>query len=99
MANALKAGGLGAESHVGIPPEFANSMAKAMEDALNALLSSEGKPTVSTENTAEVRDRRIMFLAIARGVVEHLEANEDAFTVRRDDDSLIGNHNVRISKT
>ena len=98
MGDKLKAGGLGAESHVGIPPEFAGSMAKAMEDALNSLLAAEGKPTVPTDNTAEVRDRRIMFLAIARGVVDHLVANEDAFTIRRDDDTVRPEHNVRIAK-
>lgn len=99
MGNELKAGGLGDESDVGIPPEFADSMAKAMEDALNSLLSAEGKPTVPTENTAEVRDRRIMFLAIARGVVDHLVTNEGAFTIRNDDEDELFQHNVRIANS
>ena len=77
MGNKLKPGGLGSAAAVGTPGEFANSMAKAMEDALNALLASEGKPTVPTDNSPETRDRRIMFLAIARGVVDHLVANEE----------------------
>ena len=90
MGTTLKRGGLD-------PDDFANSMAEAMEVALNQLLFDEGKPTVPTDDTEEVRDRRIMFVAIARGIIDHLVANEDAFTIRRhDDDSELLQHNVRI---
>ena len=102
MGNKLKAGGLGTSipdgGGEGIPPEFAGSLAKAMEDALNQLLQEEDKPQVPTENTTETRDRRIMFIAIARGIVEHLTDNEAAFTIHRDDDTLRTNHNVKIAK-
>lgn len=82
MGDELKPGGLGSPSVVGTPSEFANSMAAAMETALNQLLADEGKPQVPTDNSPETRDRRIMFVAIAQGVVEHLVENQDAFKVR-----------------
>ena len=88
MQPTLTAGGLDA---------FSGSMAEAMEDALNELLSDEGKPTVPTDNTPETRDRRIMFVAIARGIVKHLVENQAAFTIRRDDESELDNHNVHIA--
>jgi hypothetical protein len=72
-------------------------MAQEMENALNEVLTNEGKPTVPTDNSAETRDRRIMFVAIARGVVRHLVENEDAFTIRRHDDNTeLSQHNVVI---
>jgi hypothetical protein len=100
MGNQLKAGGLGVKSDTSaVPSAFASSMAKAMEDALNTLLDAEGHPRVPVDNTPESRDRRLMFVAIAQGVVNHLVANEDAFRIRRDDGTVLSNHNVRISKT
>ena len=77
-------------------PDFAGSMAAAMESALNVLLEAEGRPRVPTDNSAETRDRRIMFLAIAQGIVAHLAANEDAFRVVDDDGDQLNNHHVRI---
>jgi hypothetical protein len=76
-------------------------MAEAMEVALNQLLSATGKPTVPTDDSDEVRDRRILFVAIARGVIDHLVDNEDAFTIRRQDDDTVelAEHNVRIEKS
>ena len=53
--------------------EFVNSMAERIEDELDALLSLDGLPTLPTDaNDREVRDRRRLFVAIARGVVGHL---------------------------
>lgn len=60
---ALKAGTL---------TDFDNSMAKAMEDALGVLwLAKTGQPLAS----AAQEDRRLMFIAIAQGVVKHLRDN------------------------
>ena len=60
---ALKAGTLN---------DFDNSMAKAMEDALRALwLEETGQPLSDAAQT----DRRLMFVAIAQGVVKHLKDN------------------------
>lgn len=94
MGTTLKRGGV-------LPAEFAGSMAEAMEVALNQLLSATGKPTVPTDDSDEVRDRRILFVAIARGVIDHLVENEDAFTIRRQDDDTVelAQHNVRIERS
>lgn len=98
MGSILKAGGLGAVGEPGIPGDFAGSMAKAMEDALNELLSDEeGREPVSTENTSETRDRRIMFVAIARGILRHLDANQAAFDVTDNDGDTISDHQVSIA--
>ncbi len=99
MAEFLKAGGLGSASDSGIPADFAGSMAKEIEDALNALLVSEGRDPVSTENTTATRDRRMMFVAIAQGVVNHLVKNNEAFVVRRRTDNTdVNNRRIDILK-
>ena len=54
-----------------------NSMGAAIERQLNHLLP-EALPTT---DSPEARDRRRMFAAIARGVIEHLAANPDALKV------------------
>ena len=53
---------------------FVDSMADEMDKALNALLTTDGLPDAATmdPNDQEVRDRRRLFVAIARGVVDHL---------------------------
>lgn len=61
---------------------FVQSMAEAMENELNALLALDGLKTLSTSNTdKEVRARRRMFIAIARGVVSHLATRPEAFSL------------------
>jgi hypothetical protein len=99
VADVLKAGGLGSKAHVGIPPEFADSMAQQIEQALNDLLVAEGKDPLSTANNTATRDRRMLFVAIARGVVNHLVDNADAFRVEEDDGTPLGNHRIDIEKT
>jgi len=88
----LKPGGLGSPADPAIPPDFANSMAAAIEAALNNLLSSEGNPTVPIDNSPESRDRRVLFLAIAQGVVNHLVQNQDAFRIRNSTGDPVGLH-------
>ena len=44
----------------------------AIERQLNELLDDDGIDQLPTANTQEARDRRRMFAAIARGVIEHL---------------------------
>jgi hypothetical protein len=80
-------------------PDFAGSMAAAMENALNALLLAEGRPQVPTDDSPETRDRRVMFLAIAQGIVAHLVANQDAFRIVDDDGDTLANHHVVIRHT
>ena len=88
MGDKLKPGGQA--------PNFAGSMAAAMEEALNKLLEAEDRPTVPDDDSAETRDRRILFLAIAQGIVSHLVANEDAFVIRNDLGDKLGGHNMDI---
>ncbi|MEJ2541222.1 MAG: hypothetical protein P8188_14850 [Gemmatimonadota bacterium] len=97
MGDRLKAGGLGSKSDTSdVPGAFSDSMAKAMEDALNLLLSAEGRARVPVDNTPESRDRRMMFVAIARGVVNHLVANADAFDVKRNDGTTVADRRITI---
>lgn len=79
MGNKLKPGQLGDASVVGKPAVFANSMAEAIEDELNKLLPAERKFTTN-DNSPDTRDRRMIFVAIARGVVDHLSKNAEALT-------------------
>lgn len=88
MGDKLKPGGQA--------PNFAGSMAEDMEKALNDLLATEGRPTVPVDNSAETRDRRVLFLAIAQGIVNHLVANQDAFVIKDDADVALSNHHVKI---
>jgi hypothetical protein len=61
---------------------WVGSMAAEIEAALDDLLSVDGLPGLKHGTAdAEVRDRRRLFVAIARGVVLHLRKNEDAFSV------------------
>jgi hypothetical protein len=82
---AIKPGGMGSNLDPATkPPEFAGSMAEAMENAFNTLLSNENPPMKTFKvdtNTQEARDRRRMFVAIATGLVAYLKANTGAFEI------------------
>lgn len=52
-------------------------MAAAIERNLGKLLPEGLRP----DDTAEARDRRRLFAAIARGVIEHIAAHPEALTV------------------
>jgi hypothetical protein len=54
-----------------------NSMAAAIERQLNRLLTDP----LPFADSPEAQDRRRMFAAIARGVIEHLAANPDALKI------------------
>jgi len=71
--------------------DFVNSMAKAIEDELNTLLTLDGLPTLPTTpiSDKEIRDRRRLFVAIARGVVRHLRDHNTAIDVVRTDSSTV----------
>lgn len=90
MADPIKPGNLK------LPPledygDFANSMAKAIEDELNNLLILDGLPALPTSpiTDREIRDRRRLFVAIARGVVRHLRDHNDAIDVLRTDGTIV----------
>jgi len=78
----LKPGGLGSPAAQETPQAFRSSMAEEIEKAFNSLLQREGRPTFSDDNTAESRDRRLLFAAIAQGVCEHLQKQQGSFTVK-----------------
>lgn len=57
--------------------DFEDSMAAEIEDALRDVRLEEGlAPPVDDD------DRRMLFVAIARGVIAHLQKNEAAFRIR-----------------
>lgn len=83
MAIKLKPGNISpiAEPWI-IDPRFANSMAEAIEQELDALMAADNLPSLDTDaSKKDVRDRRRLFVAIARGVVRHLDANRGAIKV------------------
>lgn len=64
------------------PPDFANSMADAMDSAFRELLVLEGMtPFDINTNARDARDRRRIFVAIAQGVIRHLKDHGAALTV------------------
>jgi hypothetical protein len=68
--------------YAGSLANFAGSMAEAIEQALDQTLIEAGFPPMPDPSTADKNDlnnRRILFLAIARGVINYLNQNEDAF--------------------
>jgi hypothetical protein len=63
-------------------PAFLDSMASEIESELNTLMISDGLPELSMDaSDRTVRDRRRLFVAIARGVVRHLAQNPDSFVL------------------
>jgi hypothetical protein len=58
-----------------------NTMAAAIERQLNRLLTDALLDPVPFADSPEAQDRRRMFAAIARGVIEHLAANPDALKI------------------
>ena len=67
--------------------DFANSMAAEIETQLDALLTADGLPGLPMDPSQETRDRRRLFVAIARGVVQHLHDHESSIVVRYRDNS------------
>ena len=56
--------------------DMAGSLADEIEDALRATRLEAGLPAPPDDD-----DRRILFIAIGRGVVEHLKQNQAAFAI------------------
>ncbi len=58
------------------------SMALTMEQELDILMQLDDLPPLSTDlSDQSVRDRRRLFVAIARGVVRHLRDNKDSIDI------------------
>ena len=58
---------------------FNDSMAKSIEDALAGLMGP-----LPAAPPAAVKDRRVLFIAIAEGVIRYLKLKEAAFAVTVD---------------
>jgi len=71
MSTELKPGAMGSPDDDTTPDVFTGSMASAIEEEFNKLLQAEGLPTLPLDNSRESRDRRRLFVAIARGVLRH----------------------------
>jgi hypothetical protein len=73
MAEQLKPGSLS---------QFDNSMAAEIENELNTMMITDGLPPMIMDASEQtVRDRRRLFVAIARGVVRHLQDRKAAIQV------------------
>jgi hypothetical protein len=57
---------------------FEDSMADEIEKAYSAVLAENGKAPLPT---ADSLDRRMLFIAISRGVINHLQKKQLAITV------------------
>jgi hypothetical protein len=73
--------------------DIEDSMAKDIEEELSDLRIAEGLGPLPAGDS---RDRRIFFLAIARGVIRHLKEKEDAFHVSV---AVNGAHNHNATTT
>jgi hypothetical protein len=62
--------------------DFNQSMAADIESELDALMRAAGAPALNQDaSDATVRDRRRFLVAIARGVVKHLQNHNADITV------------------
>jgi hypothetical protein len=72
----LKAG-TKSKAPTGIADQYAGSMAEAMEHAFR-----QEWPVIMGSDAPPANDHmRLLFIAIAQGVVQHLKANEDSITI------------------
>lgn len=79
---ALKPGRMGSRTEPPPIADFTNSMAARMEEALNALMVADGLPPLKmNDNSKDTRNRRRLFVAIARGIVRHFEENAGAISL------------------
>ena len=79
MGDKIKPGAMGLIGGGGMPSAFSDSMAARIESELNLILPFEGYDTFETGvNSTEARDRRMLFVAIAQGIVKHIADNKAA---------------------
>jgi hypothetical protein len=79
--------------------DFSASMAEAIEQALDAALTGDLLPGLPMDDTPERRDRRRLCVAIARGVVKHLKAEQASMVVHYDDDGVSRTTSVILGTT
>jgi hypothetical protein len=68
-----------AELRGGSIMDFSGSMADAMLQAMDEALAESGRPAMSETSRPGMQT---LFVAIARGVIRHMKANEAAFHVQ-----------------
>jgi hypothetical protein len=73
--------------------DTADNMAKEIESAFAAMRVSAGI-TQPLPTGVNAQDMRIMFLAVARGVIQHLKNNPAAFAVQVKRNAITSNGNV-----
>jgi hypothetical protein len=79
--------------------DFSGSMALAIESELNALLIGDGLPGLPSGPAQDVRDRRRLFVAIARGVVRHLRDHQTSIVVPYNDSGTARTTSATLSVT
>jgi hypothetical protein len=86
---------MGTELYGGTLGDFDSSdnMAKEIETAFAAMRQAAGI-TQPLPSGSSAQDMRIMFLAIARGVIQHLANNPQAFQVKVSDGPLVSTGGV-----
>jgi hypothetical protein len=90
----------GNQLYGGTLPDFetTDNMAREIENAFTAMRISAGI-TQPLPTGASANDMRIMFLAIARGVIQHLKNNPKAFAVEVTGGSLTSDGSVTSVNT
>ena len=81
LRRVLASCGLAGGETRGCQPVDAKNVATMAGEDFNALLAEEGLPRMRDDNSKESRDRRRLFVAIARGIVRHLDEHRTSITV------------------
>jgi hypothetical protein len=86
---------MGSQLYGGTLGDFDSSdnMAKEIENAFAAMRAAAGI-TEALPTGINAQDMRIMFLAIARGVIQHMANNPNAFQVQVSDGPLVSTGSV-----
>jgi hypothetical protein len=71
--------GVANQLYAGSFNDFDDSMAQEIEAAFSELLVQKGKAPLDTQGQD---DRRTLFIAIARGVVRHLQKKQASFVIQ-----------------
>lgn len=79
--------------------DFGASLAEEIEGQLNATLLADGLPGLPMDDTPERRDRRRLFVAIARGVVRHLALHQADLEVGYFDNGIPRSTHVTLNTT
>ena len=75
----------------GTSADFENSMAAAIQGAFK----TSWKDVMKTDAPPDSNEMKVLFLAIAKGVIQHLVANKDAFVIKAES-SVGGDINFTI---